>query len=258
MEVTPTTAASAAGGPHPLPVRPAFDVFTGASLPTNPTFGGSNSDVVANRAALRLANLSAADAMRAELAGAVPLRSTSRATLSGNEPAPPAENPSPAPVAGADVGMTATDATTEDVEPSVPAFNETATNGTPDATANPEFDMDTKPDGETPAVAGVEDSAVADLIAAAVSTVGGDEKPHGVKRTIDEVETETPSAVEEEPEAEAAKPALKVNADGTVDQEDTVKYGFKLFHIVAHLLTHTLLDSGNLDIRSDTIDPSLA
>lgn len=158
--------------------------------------------------------------MRAELAGAVPLRSTSRATLSGNEPVASTEDPPPAPADGADTQMTTPDGEVEAAEPSPNG----AADDTPINVMEPQPDMDTKHDKET---AAVDASTVVDLIASATSAIDREDQPHGVKRPIDEVEAETPSAVEEEPEVEVAKPALKVNADGTVEQEDTVKYVFK-------------------------------
>ncbi|KAG8702037.1 5'-3' exoribonuclease 2 [Ceratobasidium sp. 394] len=212
VEVTP--APPAATGPHLLPARPAFDVFTGTSLPADPTFAGSNSDVVANRAALRLANLSAADAMRAELAGAAPLKPTSRATLSGNKPPVPSTPPSdplaievPAMEPEAANG----ESTTAEEKPSI--SNEL------DGTMDPEPTQDVKFEDR----ADTDRAEVAELIENAVKEIAGDaDKPHGVKRPAEAMEKDGESSTEEE-EAPAAKPALKVNPDGTVDQEDTVK-----------------------------------
>lgn len=207
VEVTPTPATP--NGPHPLPSRPSFDVFTGASLPSNPTFAGSNSDVVANRAALRLANLSAADAMRAELAGAAPLKPTSRATLSGTKPAA-SDPPEPAP--SETTSSEAMD-TKPDNEVSAPALE------TPEATNEPsETSQDINPD---PAATDAIDRAVDDIITSAVSEGGvQDGQPRGVKRSAEEMEKEGAESAEDQ---ETPKPVLKVNPDGTVEQEDTVK-----------------------------------
>ncbi|CAE7059562.1 unnamed protein product [Rhizoctonia solani] len=184
-QLVEVTSAPTPSGPHGLPSRPSFDVFTGSSLPNNPTFAGSNSDVVANRAALRLANLSAADAMRAELAGAAPLKPTSRA-LAGANPATP-EAPSPAPV-------------------EAPA---------------PEPIAETEPEPEVPAPTPVEPEVTegADMIVDGVST---DDGPRGVKRPAGDMEKDDSDAPAEDEESNAKK-ALKVNPDGTVEQEDTVK-----------------------------------
>jgi 5'-3' exoribonuclease 2 len=206
VEVTPLSTATAPGGAHPLPSRPSFDVFTGASLPSNPTFAGSNSDVVANRAALRLANLSAAEAMRAELAGAAPLKPTSRATLSGARPSAPEVAPL---------------AETVDVKPEI---DETVP--PPEVTeATNTVDEDVKPEPaalDTTESAIEAESAIEDLITNAVNGANEGDQPRGVKRSAEEMEKEDGDSLEEE-EA-TAKRALKVNPDGTVEQEDTVKY----------------------------------
>ncbi|KAG9124765.1 5'-3' exoribonuclease 2 [Ceratobasidium sp. 392] len=219
VQVTPTP--PIATGPHSLPARPAFDVFNGTSLPANPTFAGSNSDVVANRAALRLANLSAADAMRAELAGAAPLKPTSRATLSGNKPTAILE-PTPEPVS------LQASPVVEEIMPEP----ETVINGESSAAKEelsdgdkPDVTMDGKPEDEAKFEDGAEAdiSAVSEIIENAVKEVAEDaDKPHGVKRPAEDMEKDEESSTEEE-EAQPAKPALKVNPDGTVDQEDTVK-----------------------------------
>ncbi|QRV72730.1 5'-3' exoribonuclease [Ceratobasidium sp. AG-Ba] len=197
-------------GPHSLPARPNFDVFSGTSLPPNPTFAGSNSDVVANRAALRLANLSAADAMRAELAGAAPLKPTSKATLSGAKP-----EPEPTPLA---TPATVQSMTKDEVLPDEPIVAEQ------EPTANVDSTMDSNPAEEVKFEdsSSADPAAVAELIESAVQEIAGEaDKPHGVKRPAEDMEKEEESSSEEE--VQPAKPALKVNPDGTVDQEDTVK-----------------------------------
>jgi 5'-3' exoribonuclease 2 len=217
VEVTP--APPAPSGPHSLPARPAFDVFTGASLPVNPTFAGSNSDVVTNRAALRLANLSAADAMRAELAGAAPLKATSRATLLGDKPTPQSE---PAPVQDTPPTENAVTNSEMEVDGQNPVVQEEpSTSDKPEAAATPELVQDVEPIEES---VGTAEASVRELIASAAREVAGDaDKPHGVKRSATDMEKDEDAVVEEE---EPVKPALRVNADGTVDQEDTVKCVF--------------------------------
>lgn len=77
--------------PHGLPPKPTFDMFTkpdSAQPPVSPvsattstapvpngvtTVGETNRDVVSNRAAIRMANMSAAEAIKAELHGLMPL-----------------------------------------------------------------------------------------------------------------------------------------------------------------------------------------
>ncbi|QRW15998.1 5'-3' exoribonuclease [Rhizoctonia solani] len=198
-----TQSSSAPSGPHGLPSRPTFDVFTGSSLPNNPTFGGSNSEVVANRAALRLANLSAADAMRAELAGATPLKPSSRAT-------PVSKLTISAPVEQVPTPEQAADSKPEPEAP-VAASEGPEETGEPDESVNPQ-PMDTD----------IVDGAVEALITSAVDRAVEPEGPRGIKRSVEEIEkdeTDTP-AEDEEP---TVKKALKVNPDGTVEQEDTIK-----------------------------------
>ncbi|CAE6391649.1 unnamed protein product [Rhizoctonia solani] len=201
VEVTPSS--STPSGPHGLPSRPTFDVFTGSSLPSNPTFGGSNSDVVANRAALRLANLSAADAMRAELAGATPLKPTSRA-------APVTDSTIPDPVEQVSTPGETADSNLEPEAPA-PVLEEPEETNEPDGSVGPEL-MD----------ADVTDVTVDALIASAVDSIGEPDGPRGVKRPAEEMEKdETDTPIEDE--EPSAKKALKVNPDGTVEQEDTIK-----------------------------------
>ncbi|CAE6409322.1 unnamed protein product [Rhizoctonia solani] len=200
VEVTPS---SAPGGPHGLPSRPSFDVFTGSSLPSNPTFGGSNSDVVANRAALRLANLSAADAMRAELAGATPLKPTSRSVPVSKPDIP----------ASADEVSALEQTSDSNLEPEAP----TPVPEGPEATNEPDGPADSEAMD-----ADVVDGTVDALITSAVEDVGEPNGPRGVKRPAEDMEkdeTDTPA----EDEESSAKKALKVNPDGTVEQEDTIK-----------------------------------
>ncbi|CAE6439706.1 hypothetical protein ACGC1H_000817 [Rhizoctonia solani] len=210
VEVTP---APTPNGPHGLPSRPSFDVFTGSSLPNNPTFAGSNSDVVANRAALRLANLSAADAMRAELAGAAPLKPTSRATLTETEPTVPEAPEAPAPDAATVDASTPEQMAEPQPEPEVAAPESLE----PEPSKNMDMTVDSEPgNNEAP------DGAVDALITSAVNDAGADDGPRGVKRSAEAMEkddSDTPADDEES----GAKRALKVNPDGTVDQEDTVK-----------------------------------
>ncbi|KAJ1308602.1 hypothetical protein OPQ81_004300 [Rhizoctonia solani] len=203
VEVTPVSSTPA--GPHGLPSRPSFDVFTGSSLPSNPTFGGSNSEVVANRAALRLANLSAADAMRAELAGAAPLKPTSRAALSRTKSTTP-EVP--------ELVETPVSEPTVEVKPEPEVLAPVSEQ--PEATKETDVTVDSGP-----ANADATDGAVNALIASAVNDIGAENGPRGVKRPAEEMEKDDSDSAEDE--ESSTKKTLKVNPDGTVDQEDTVK-----------------------------------
>jgi 5'-3' exoribonuclease 2 len=91
-------------GPHGLPPRPNFPATadsiglgvapTPESVKQTPTavqaLAGSNRDVVANRAAIRMANMSAAEMLKAEMAGAIPLGRSKNAKPAPPPPAAPA------------------------------------------------------------------------------------------------------------------------------------------------------------------------
>lgn len=170
--------------------------------------GGSNHDVVKNRAAIRMANMSAAETLKAELAGLVPLKPSASSFKS--PPAPAVPPPQPAPDADGEVPpVVAADAELADEDNEVPGLG--AGPNVSDVVIN--MDEDERPP----------------------STNGEPESPHGTKRKHDVVEAE-----DEEVDAEETLPieddddddadataatnyALKVNPDGTVEQEDTVR-----------------------------------
>ena len=163
--------------------------------------GGSNRDVVANRAAIRMANLSAAETLKAELASLVPVKSRAQPPKPIVAPPPPA----------APVDFSAGPVTAVEVDIKVPGLG----------TSDPETLL---------ANAHADDTSVDVVEMSSVSTATEVAPVAGVKRpfeatpdtTIDEdyvggddVDTETASAQKSH--------AYKVNADGTVEQEDTVR-----------------------------------
>lgn len=177
--------------------------------------GGSNHDVVANRRAIRMANMSAAEVLKAELAGLVPVKKSASSIQSTPTPANPPK--------------------VVDIADSTPP---------PAIVAS----MDDDDDSEVPGLSGVPPVAVnTNVIAQSLTLDGTDDvsmpessvpkSPHGVKRRHEEVDEEDATIDAEEsvvieedddapPEVEADTSvayALKVNADGTVEQEDTVK-----------------------------------
>ena len=166
---------------------------------------GSNHDVVANRHAIRLANMSAAEVLKAELAGLVPVKKSANSFSSNVTP----------PVSKPDVDSTA-DASSE-------AHAEVA---------------DNTESGNTESVAQVAPSTEEDTPMqedpAPTPKLELQESPRGVKRKQEEVAEEDTTIDNEESvvlegdeaEDEDAPPdqyTLKVNADGTVEQADTVK-----------------------------------
>lgn len=161
--------------------------------------GGSNRDVVANRRAIRMANMSAAEMLKAELGGAQPVKT----------PSPAKFDPPPTPVF-------AQPGAEDDLD--VPGFgNASAMDEAP--VASPDAPMpdedDSEPDVSAPLLQGDIDMDTA---------VHGSEDSHRVpkKRKIDETEDSEGIATPDD-EAEKSQFALKVNPDGTVEQEDTVR-----------------------------------
>ncbi len=228
--------------PGTLPPRPDFaakadsiglggpkTAETVAFTPTaSQALAGSNRDVVANRAAIRLANMSAAEMLKAEMASLIPLKKSSKSATksSANSAVPPPA--ASAPVSELPSALDATNppmtvTSSDDVDipglggvTSVTSSSETAISINP---TRPVEDSADDVDGEEiPAEA--EDSFMSD----------GTES-RGVKRSIGEVEAEDAEGAEElgrsdEDEAPAEADtsyAFKVNFDGTVEQEDMVK-----------------------------------
>ena len=166
--------------------------------------GGSNRDVVANRAAIRMANLSAAETLKAELASLMPVKSRA-------QPPKPIVAPPPPPPAPVDYSVGPATAVGVDIK--VPGLG-----GSDPETLVADAHMDdTSVDGiemsstsattEVPPVVGVKRSfeAISDSPVDEDSTGGGDE----------DVDGDATSA--------SKSLAYKVNADGTVEQEDTVR-----------------------------------
>ncbi|KAG8855861.1 5'-3' exoribonuclease 2 [Tulasnella sp. 330] len=163
------------GLPSSLPARPSFDMFLQSdpgqtetsTVPAAPAAVGvsSNHDVVANRKAMRMANMSAAEALRTELAGLK--------TLGRNAPA------SLAPAATVDQAVTVAVVATA---PN-PEVDDTPTEPLPSAADAVMFIAD----AVTPAT--VTDADMQSATPASEIMVSSD-SPRGVKRTADEVKAE--------------------------------------------------------------------
>jgi 5'-3' exoribonuclease 2 len=201
---------------HPsLPPRPDFAAkadsiglgaaVTAESLQMAPlaaqALAGSNRDVVANRRAIRMANMSAAEVLRAE--------------LSGLQPVKPSASSLPAKPVAATVTAT-------HIVAQLPAKPLTVLN---ESSASAVFPVNGS-------MAQTEDLEV-DEFGRMRRTEPDDDAVAGRKRTFEEgpgaVDVDEDVAIEENdedeapPEADADALAYKVNADGTVTQEDTVK-----------------------------------
>ena len=164
--------------------------------------GGSNRDVVANRAAIRMANLSAAETLKAELASLMPVKS--RAHLPKPIVAPP-----PPPAAAVD--FSAGPVTPIEVDIKVPGLG----------TGDPETLL-ANVHADDASVDAVEMSSVS--TATEVAPAAGVKRPFEAMTDVsidedyvggDDVDAETASAQK--------SLSYKVNADGTVEQEDTVR-----------------------------------
>ncbi|KAF7331863.1 5'-3' exoribonuclease [Mycena kentingensis (nom. inval.)] len=211
---------------HPLPPRPNFAANAdamgfGAVVSSSQTasqnapiaaqaLAGSNHDVVANRRAIRMANMSAAEMLKAELSGAVPVK----------------PNPS----------LPAKPVTTIPEAPSLPHLPAFSMLPEPDDDGVPGLGLHHSPPNipDAPAKEEIAVNEVDMLTASADEPMPDDSlteeatnaSPVGVKRKL--ADMEDPAVDDEPPEDEEEAPAnmsvkLKVNADGTVDQEDTVK-----------------------------------
>ena len=181
-------------------------------------WAGSNHDVVANRRAIRMANMSAAEVLKAELAGLTPVKPSANSFSSASTPAVPTPN------ATAD----------GDVPPAVVANMELSDEGT-DIPG-----LGVGPDNSNYVIESmdVDEDRSENELSNGVTNGASLESPHGTKRKheVAEAEDEEVEAaegdvtipVEEDDDddanaAVATNYALKVNADGTVDQEDTVR-----------------------------------
>jgi 5'-3' exoribonuclease 2 len=161
--------------------------------------GGSNRDVVANRAAIRMANLSAAETLKAELASLMPVKSRAQHPKPIVAPPPPPSAP---------VDFSVGPAAAADVDIKVPGLGSS--------------DPETHTHVDDTSVDGVEMSSTSTAIEVAPGA--------GVKRPFEAI---SDSPLDEDPvedddiDAEAASApkslTYKVNADGTVEQDDTVK-----------------------------------
>jgi 5'-3' exoribonuclease 2 len=219
---------------------------------------GSNHDVVANRRAIRLANMSAAEMLKAELSGSPPKASAlpqkqsneldlslplkPLGTLSVNSPPPvtaaaTAIFASPSPSVAASVE--ATSMSVEDgMDHEIPGLPRVPfAIPSPPATEGADEDVAAEPRADDMPNSPLEDVAVreaVDSLLASIDTSGDDRGPveeevvkpvAGVKRKLDDMEedVEVGASDEDEPPPVISALAMTVNPDGTVEQEDQVK-----------------------------------
>ena len=225
------TAAPAA--PSSLPARPDFaakadsiglggpkTAETALYAPTAAqALAGSNRDVVANRAAIRLANMSAAEVLKAEMASLMPVKKASRSSSTSTPTITPTTAPK-SPAIKSPSGPIAPPITSA-VDVEIPGLGGLTSSAISEKSMSvepnppPAAEDGAQPEGDGAPAEAEDDSAMTD----------GTE-PRGVKRSIEEADSEEAGNAEEssDEDAPADKPlALKVNPDGTVEQEDTVK-----------------------------------
>jgi 5'-3' exoribonuclease 2 len=268
-----TASPTAPSGPpvhHPLPPRPSFaanaDSMGFGASPTAQSsqnapiaaqaLAGSNRDVVANRRAIRMANMSAAEMLKAELSGAVPVKPNL------SLPAKPATTGP-----GTDSFLTSTDTSSlsngtlsdplSDHEgvPSSGNHHHTSPSLPPEAMTvepTPEIDADAEGDVDT-------DEPMNGESAATDTVMNSDDDSTlavgGVKRKLSDmtdVGDETLGDEEDDAPADVSV-RLKVNADGTVDQEDKVQY---VDVVPLRQVLISALDFGNQDIGTGIIGRS--
>ena len=166
--------------------------------------GGSNRDVVANRAAIRMANLSAAETLKAEMASLMPVKSRAQPSKPIVAPPPPPPAPvdysvGPATAVGVDIKVPGLGGSDSEALVADAHMDDTSIDG---------IEMNsTSATTEVPPVVGVKRSfeAISDFPVDEDSAGGGD----------DDVDADATSP--------SRSLAYKVSADGTVEQEDTVR-----------------------------------
>lgn len=235
LTAPPTVLTSSNNIIHPsLPQRPSYNFAANAdsiglgvaptpqSIRNAPTaaqaLAGSNRDVVANRRAIRMANMSAAEVLKAQLNGLSPVKPSAKAS------SVPVSKPEPVNESNPDDdddmdGVPGLGAYPRQRDPSpsplplpVPQIPRSQTPAESDADADGEVDPDTKMLSNGAEVVA---SEVLDILAGAKRKFeegpGSDEPAEDVTTIEDDDDDTSPSLT------------LKVNVDGTAEQEDHVK-----------------------------------
>lgn len=254
---------SAPTAPAPLPPRPDFAAkadsigLGGPKTAETASFApaaaqalaGSNRDIVANRHKIRLANMSAAEMLKAEMASLVPVKASRSSTTSSTT-----ATSSTTLATSASVTSITTVASADDAEiPGLGGLSSVTSSSLSETSMPVDTSLSAESGDQQDDIDGEEIPAEAED---SVMTDGTELR--GVKRSLDEVETEdaeddaevTAPSDEEEAPGDTSY-ALKVNPDGTVEQEDTVKcVKFSIAYTLS--LTVRQLDYGNLGTGSGT------
>ncbi|KAG5637629.1 hypothetical protein H0H81_003910 [Sphagnurus paluster] len=241
LTTNPTPPISSAATHHSLPQRPSYDFAANAdsiglgvaptaqSVQNIPTaaqaLAGSNRDVVANRRAIRMANMSAAEVLKAEMSGLMPVKSLPAKPPSPVKPvAPPTVTLEAAPmsISPVPVGFRAPAPPAHEDDDEVPGLGNHR---------NSSISVLPPPPSETNSQSMITDpndaDAGGDLDSDVLMGGDGDNKISvGSKRKLEEGTDDADDVVtveEDDDVPDASGLALKVRPDGTVEQEDTVK-----------------------------------
>ncbi|GLB33518.1 putative XRN 5'-3' exonuclease N-terminus [Lyophyllum shimeji] len=244
----PTPSLSAAASVHPsLPQRPCYDFAANADAlgfgvaPTAQSIqnadaaaqalAGSNRDVVANRRAIRMANMSAAEVLKAEMAGLAPVKPLPAKPPPSSKPVvPPIATLEASPMSSSPVAAGYKDPTLPADDDDVPGLGTYRSSSQAVLVSQVEVKSesmlsevnDVDADGEPdPDVSTSEDVSVGvDTVVAGVKRKF--EEGPAATDPLDEVVTVEEDDDDAPPDAASIAP-VKVNPDGTVDQEDTVR-----------------------------------
>ncbi|KAJ6510089.1 XRN 5'-3' exonuclease N-terminus-domain-containing protein [Mycena vitilis] len=241
-----TAAPTAPSGPpvhHPLPPRPSFaanaDSMGFGAAPTVQSsqnapiaaqaLAGSNRDVVANRRAIRMANMSAAEMLKAELSGAVPVKPNLSLPAKPATTAPGTDTflPPPPPP---DSSSLSNGTLPDDDDEGVPGFgnHHTSTSNLsdpPDDHNDAPMPVEPNPENDAQGDVDTDEPMNGDSVTADPNVNSDDDSAlGGVKRKLSDMEDVGEETLGDEDDAPPdVSVRLKVNADGTVDQEDTVQ-----------------------------------
>lgn len=262
LTAPPSAPTSASNVIHPsLPQRPSYNFAANAdsiglgaaptpqSIRNTPTaaqaLAGSNRDVVANRRAIRMANMSAAEVLKAQLNGLSPVKPSAK-----DSPIP-VSNPEPLNESNVDDDMDGVPglgafSRQRDPSPSLPPppVPQLPRSQTPaESNAEAELDPDTKMvSADSEAVSG----EVIDILAGAKRKF---EEGPGSDEPVEDV------MIEEDDDDSTPSLTLKVNSDGTAEQEDHVKS--VNIYTPCTLALKVSSDYGNLVTRNGTTDKNL-
>ena len=232
LTAPPTAPTSSSNAIHPsLPQRPSYNFAANAdsiglgaaptpqSIRNTPTaaqaLAGSNRDVVANRRAIRMANMSAAEVLKAQLNGISPVKPSAKVSpvpVSQPEPMNEFVDDDTDGVPGLGAFSRQRNPSPSLPPPPVPQLPRSQTPTESDADADGELDPDTKMlSADSQGVAG----EVLDILA-------------GAKRKFEEgpgsdEPAEDVAMIEDDDDDPTLSLTLKVNSDGTAEQEDHVK-----------------------------------